>query len=915
MDGRKVLEKLDTSMDGLNERHVPGRLEKYGYNELEDDRKIPWGKILASQLKSPFSVVLAIAAFISLLAHHGKNLVDTIIIAGVITFNTFLGFSQEFKAEKSLQALKKLAAREAWVIREDGETGESHEVKIKARELVPGDIVIVNTGDKIPADIRFLESHDLKVDESMLTGESRAVKKRCETLVRETSIHDRANMGFMGTIITRGRGLGVVVATGERTEMGKISSLIRETEEAGIPIKERIVDLSKRLGFLALLLAILSFVLALISIGYVNLAEVFLFSIASAISSIPEGLPAVLTITLAIGVNRMARRNGIIRKLQAVDTLGCISAICTDKTGTLTTNQMTVREIHVGGTVMNVSGVGYAPEGEFAILKTGTLVGESTELDTMLKVGLLCCDAKIQVHQGSDDAKRETRDDAARWELIGDPTEGALVVAAAKRGLLVKDMERIHPRMDEIPFDSNKKFMVTFNENGNGQVLACMKGAVSKVIACCSRIIKDGVEMAITQADVKDIHEQENKIARKGMRVLAIACTTIPLEELSPLKNDFTRQAKLTFLGVIGIIDPPRLEVEEAISACKRAGIHVCVATGDHALTGATIAKEVGILNESQPDIITGEQMDAMSDLELDAKIDRVAVFARVSPRQKHRIVLSLQRKGHVVAMTGDGINDTPALKAAEIGIAMGLTGSDVAKDTADLILTDDNFASIVAAVEEGRAVFQNIRKVTKYLLSTNIGEDITILAALIMFIGAPLIFTPVQILWVNLVTDGVLDVTLSMEPTDEDVMDVPPRPSDEHIINREIMRNTFLVATIMAIGSLAVFAFFYDPGIPESIYKARTFSFTTLAMFQVFNALNCRSRQSSVFRLKLKANPYLLIAIGISIMLQVLVTTVPALETIFGIKSLTISDWLLIIAISSSVLWIDELRKRLTSG
>ena len=904
----EVMAELGTSERGLFEEDIPERLAKFGLNELEEAEKATWVKLLLHQLKSPFVIVLAIAAFISLLAHGFTEYTDAAIIAGVITFNTIIGFTQEYKAEKSLEALKSLAALEADVVRGCQDPKHGHvclEMKVKATMIVPGDIVVLDAGDKVPADARLLECHNLQIDESMLTGESTPVQKHELAVDALRPPADQKSMAFTGTTITRGRCRGIVVATGKHTQMGQIATLMRQTRRADIPIKRRIMDLSKKLGLLALILAAITFTIALISHGVEDLTEVFLFSIASAISAIPEGLPAVITITLAVGVNRMVKRHAIIRKLQAVDTLGSISAICTDKTGTLTTNQMTAREIHVGGIEYQVSGAGYEPSGTITVATTGEIIDENhAGLTRFLEAAILCSDARLR----SIESESGT---GTRWEIHGDPTEGALVVMAAKQDLQKDEIDVLHPRKWEIPFDSKQKYMVTFTKNKDDTYLVSMKGAPEQVLSACTRELDpDGVERDLDHASIQGVNQRQEHLAGQGMRVLAVASRVVTEAEAKRLLGDFENTPDLTFLGLVGMIDPPRLEVAGAVAACKSAGIHVTIATGDHALTAASIAKELGIMDYEHPGVITGEVLDTMDDDALDDKIGKVAVFARVTPEHKHRIVLSLQRNQHIVAMTGDGINDAPALKAAEVGIAMGLSGTDVAKETADMILTDDNFASIVAAVEEGRVVFRNVRKVTKYLLSTNLGENTTIISSLLLFIGAPLIFTPVQILWVNLVTDGVLDVTLAMEPKEDDVMAERPRPSSERIINKEILKNTMLVAVCMALGSLGFFALHYDPSNPDSIFKARTFAFTTMAMFQVFNALNCRSRRTSVFKLKVMANPYLLMAIAISVSLQVMVTTLPVFSPLFGTVALSWVDWLAIALVTSSVLWMDEARK-----
>jgi Ca2+-transporting ATPase len=789
-----------------------------------------------------------------------------------------------------------MAAPEAEVIRDCPERGTCLEMRVKAKEIVPGDIILLAAGDKVPADARIFEVANLEIDESMLTGESTPVRKTTDALNGDLPVADRTNMTFSGTIVTQGRGKAVIVATGMKTEVGKIAKLIKETEKAETPIQKRTLALSKKLGLLALCVSGLTLAIGLLR-GF-EFYEIFLFALASAVSSIPEGLPAVMTITLAVGVNRMAKRNAIIRKLQAVDTLGSATAICTDKTGTLTTNQMTVQKIFVDNRTVKVTGVGYAPEGHFETENTSIDPTKDESLSLLLEIAALCNDARLRQHEIQD---------GYRWEIYGDPTEGALVVASAKAGFQKEELEAKLPRVDEIPFDARERYMVTFHKIPAEDLKVYAKGAPETILEMCSDIVESGKLNKLTPQRREQLLKVSTDMASEALRVLAMAYQTIETDNLDAFKENIKqKRAKIVFVGLAGMIDPPRPEAKKAVQLCKRAGIKVVMATGDHKLTAEAIAKEIGILERGSK-VLTGVEMDNMSDDELDAAAGETSVFARVSPTHKFRIVESLRRKGHIVAMTGDGVNDAPALKAAEIGISMGITGTDVTKETADMVLADDNFASIVNAVEEGRVVFENVRKVVKYLLSTNIGEDITILTALILLPGAPLIFTPIQILWVNLVTDGILDVTLAMEPKEEDVMDQPPRKPTARIINREILMNMIYVGIFMAIGTLWVFTKEWNSG---DIIRAQTLGFTTMAMFQVFNSLNCRSRNKSVFKLGFFTNKYLFGAIAASVSLQVLATILPPLQVALGTTPLSIWDWLTIVIVSSSIFFADELRK-----
>ncbi|MEM2099407.1 MAG: HAD-IC family P-type ATPase [Candidatus Bathyarchaeia archaeon] len=893
----EVFRRLNTSEKGLNDIEAEKRLQIFGLNELEEEGKTGKLTLLARQLKSPLVGVLVAAALISLLV---EKYVDMAVILVVLALNAAIGFFQEYKAESALQALKVMAAPEAEVIRDSPETSSHIEMRIKTRDIVPGDIIKLDSGDKVPADARIFEAVNLEIDESMLTGESTPVKKTNSVLKGDLPVADRTNMAFSGTIVISGRGKAVVVATGMRTEIGKIAKLIKETEKAETPIQKQTADLSKKLGLLALLAS--GFILIISILRGFEFLEAFLFVLAAAVSAIPEGLPIVITIALAIGVHRMAKRNAIIRKLQAVDTLGSATVICTDKTGTLTTNQMTTQQIFVNNKLVRVTGVGFLPEGDFEVDGTKIDAAKDKALSFLLRAAVLCNNARLRRHK---------LDDKQKWEIYGDTTEGALIVAAAKAGLQKDDLEAKYPRVDEIPFDSQNRYMVTFNKISTEKLHIYVKGAPETILERCSEILEDDKIKLLTSQRKGEILTVSTQMASEALRVLAIAYASIATTELEDVKTAIQKgQAKLVFIGLAGMLDPPRPEAKSAVQLCKKAGIKVIMATGDHKLTAEAIAKEVGI-KEAGRKILTGTDLDGMSDNELDAVINEVAVFARVSPTHKYRIVESLRRKGHVVAMTGDGVNDAPALKAAEIGVAMGITGTDVTKETADMVLTDDNFASIVNAVEEGRVVFENIRKVVKYLVSTNTGEIITVLAALVLLPGIPLIFTPVQVLWVNLVTDGLLDKFLAMEPKEKGVMERPPRKPKERIINRDIMLNIAYVGVFMAIGTLWMFITGYNSG---GLQRAQTLAFTTIAMFQVFNALNCRSRTVSIFKLGLTTNKYLLGGIAASVSLQVLATLLPPLQIALGTISLSYMDWLIIILVSSSVLIADEIRKLVRS-
>lgn len=890
----EALDALNAHQEGLTVEEAENRLEEYGFNQIERGKKTNVFEILFAQVKNPLVYVLVAAAIISILA--GKN-IDAIVIGIVIILNTFIGFFQEYQAEEALETLMSRAAPEAEVVRKPEEMDAYMEMSVDATYIVPGDIILLDEGTKVSADARLLELRNLEVDESMLTGESFSVQKKTKALSEDLSIGDRTNLVYGGTIVTRGRGRAVVYATGKSTEMGEIATLIQETEKVDSPLTRQTATLSKYLGLLAVGVAALTIIIGL-SVA-LELQEIFLFALASAVSSIPEGLPAVMSITLAIGVNRMAKRNAIIRRLPAVDTLGAASVICSDKTGTLTTNKMTVQQMLAGDKILHISGIGYKPEGEFYLDDATYDPCEDPDVRMVLEIGSLCNNARLFQHKENSD----------RWDIRGDPTEAALVVAAAKAGYHKESLEHDFHRIDEIPFSSNTKYMATFHEDKDNpeKAWAFVKGAPEKILSCCDYIQTKGEVHPLDDEKRENILDRNHQMADQALRVLGMAYIKISRDEIQETKEilEYQQPENLVFAGLEGMIDPPREEVPQAVQRCKNAGIRVIMATGDHQITARAIAKDIGILAEGER-VITGPEIDGMGDGEFEEAIKNTSVFARVSPDNKHRLVNVLQGQGEVVAMTGDGVNDAPALQAAEIGIAMGITGTDVTKETAEMVLTDDNFASIVNAVEEGRVVFKNVQKVVKFLLATNVGEDITLLASLILFAAKGLIISPVQILWVNLVTDGILDITLAMEPKEEDVMDEGPRKRSARIINKDIMLNILIVAIVMATGTLLM----YNSVKGSETAYSQTIVFTTLAMFQVFNALNCRSRSRSLFQMGFFKNPYLLIAIVASILLQIGAIYAPFMQNALGTAPLALRDWGMIFLVSSSILVVDEIRK-----
>ncbi len=888
---------LDTDYSGISEEEAAQRLEEYGQNIVESGDKISQLDILWAQIKNPLVLVLVIAAIISFIA--GKN-ADVIVIGVVILVNIIIGFIQEYRAEKALDALMSQAAPEAMVVRELEKDGESIQMNVPASDIVPGDVFLLDAGAKVPADARLIEASNLDVEEAMLTGESTSVRKKVERIEGELPIAERINLVYGGTIVTNGRGRAVVYATGEDTELGKIATLLKETEKAESPLQKQTMDLGKKLGVFAAVTGVVMVLLGVLR--GLGLDDIFLLALALAVSSIPEGLPVVMSITLAIGVYRMAKRNAIIRRLPAVDTLGAATVICSDKTGTLTTNQMTVQEVFTGGKTINVTGIGFKPEGEFFIDGQEIHPNDDQDLEFALSIGALCNDSRLLHEHKDEDPSKES------LKIIGDPTEVALVVAAEK-GKLFKDvLEEKYRRVDELPFNAKMKFMATFHKGDGDKVWVFVKGAPETILEKSSRIRDKGNERKIEPADEESLMDMNEEMAGKALRVLGLAYRQIDSNDVNDFKEalEYGNQTELVFLGLVGMQDPPRDEVPEAIARCKRAGIRVIMATGDYYLTGKAIARQIGILEEDQW-AYTGSEIDDMDDDELDAIMKEANVFARVSPEHKHRIVGSLQRLGHVVAMTGDGVNDAPALQAAQIGIAMGITGTDVTKETAEMVLADDNFSSIVNAIEEGRVVFQNVRKVVRFLLSTNAGEVLTLLASVILFAPAGLIITPVQILWVNLVTDGVIDKTLAMEPKEGDVMEEPPRRTNARIINTEMFRNILFVAIFMAAGTLFMFNTANNSG---NMLYAQTVVFTTLALYQVFNSLNCRSRIKSLFQIGVFSNIYMFIAIIVSVSLQLAAVYLPFMQRLLGTVPLQPRDWLTIVLVTSPIFFLDEIRK-----
>jgi len=875
IDLQEVLKRLEVSEEGLTSEEAARRLEEVGPNALEMEESSGPLRLLLRQVRNPLIYLLAGATVLSLFIGH---VIDAAVIIGVIVLNTLLGFIQEWRAEGALAALRRLASPHARVLR-DGRPKE-----IDAAEVVPGDILFLETGDRVAADARLLSAEELQVDESAFTGESEPVSKNPEVVDQNTPVADRKNMVYMSTSVTGGRGRAVVVATGMRAEIGKIAAQVRATGREETPLQKRLHKLGIVLGIAGITLAAFVFGLGLLR-GY-KLMEMLMFSVAVAVSAIPEGLPAVISVTLALGVRRMAARNAIIRRLSAVETLGSTTVICSDKTGTITKNQMTVKMIWAGGRTYELTGDGYNPEGEIKA-KDGDKIEElPDDLKKLLEIGLYCNNAAVKEKEG-------------QWVVEGNPSEGALIVAAMK-ARLEKASEK-EERLSEIPFSSEAKYMATLHpDTESGGRVAYIKGAPEKIMEFCSHVLKDGQPVELNDELRKEIEKINEELASKALRVMAGAYREIQGKD--KLERSDVEQG-LILAGFWGMLDPPREESIKAVKEAREAGIRPVMITGDHAVTALAIAKKVGIVNGGK--VVTGQEIDEMEKPALARAALEQGVFARVTPAHKLKILESLKAQGQVVAMTGDGVNDAPALKGADIGVAMGISGTEVAKEAADMILTDDNFATIVHAVEEGRIIYNNLRRVIFFLLSTNLGEILTLMAALIIGLDLPL--TAVMVLWVNLVTDGACTVPLGVEPGHKDILKQPPRNPKEFIINRIIALRMALLTPIMAAGTIGMFWFAKENG---GLEYARTIAFTTLAAFQWFQAFNARSTFNSIFSVGLFTNRWLLLGVGVAIILQIGAVHLPMGQTLFGTTGLSFSDWILIVLVSSSIWVADELYK-----
>jgi Ca2+-transporting ATPase len=888
MEIEESLKELDTKETGLTSEDAQKRLQQYGPNELQKEKRASPIKMFLEQFTDILIIILVVATALSIAV---GELTDAAVIIAIVLATAILGFVQEFRSEKAVEALKKMVAPTAMVLR------NGKEVKIPTCEIVPGDIILLYTGDKVPADARLIESFSLKIDEAALTGESSPVNKKTDVYPKEIPLNDRRNMAFTGTVVVYGRGKAIATSTGMNTEFGKIAKMVQMTEEEETPLEKRTQSIGKWIGILSVVIC-----LAVAAVGIIegrNILDMILWGISLAVAAVPEALPAIVTGALAVGMYRMAKVNTIVKKLPAVETLGCTSVICSDKTGTMTKGEMTVQRIYVNDQAVKVSGVGYEPEGEF-LIENQKADPKREDLRTLLTVATLCNDAKLEKDTTTE-----------RWIIKGDPTEGALVVAAAKAGLWKEELGQQQPRVGEIPFSSETKRMTTVHVVSSKKQVAYMKGAPEIVLGKCSRILADGKIRKITTDDKTKIIGVNEAMARQALRNLGFA-----YRELPEMVDTFDEKIEkdFVFVGIMGMIDPPREEVKNAIYTCRKAGINVVMVTGDHKLTAVAVAKELNLLgeNEEEGKVLTGEELEKLSDEELASIVEKVVIYARVSPEHKMRIIKAWKAKGHVVAMTGDGVNDAPALKMSDIGISMGITGTEVTKEASDMVLTDDNFASIIKAAKEGREIYDNIKKYLTYLMRCNIMEILVMFIAVVSVPYLASIFSPgadptavgnatialtaAQLLWVNLTTDGLPALALGVDPGDPDIMERKPRDPEESVFTLDT--KLYLTITPILMTTLLLFGYFYyQPwrGVvngKDMLVEARTQLLTAMILMELANAISARSLKYPVFKVGVFKNKFLWYAVLSSFALQLVVLYTPGLNTAFGVSAPEPLDW-----------------------
>ncbi|MCT2344228.1 calcium-translocating P-type ATPase, SERCA-type [Niallia taxi] len=871
MNERQVEEALNTDFSaGLSDEDVGKRVKQFGLNELEEGEKQSALLLFFNQFKDFMVLVLLAATLISgLLGEY----IDAIAIIAIIILNSFLGFYQERRAEKSLSALKELSQPQVQVLRNG--TWE----KVLSKELVPGDVIKFSSGDRIGADVRIIESRSLEVEESALTGESVPVQKMTESINNPNlTLGDMENMGFMGTMVSRGSGMGVVIATGMKTAMGQIADLLQNAESQITPLQRRLEQLGKILIVTALALTVL-----VVGIGVLqgnDLYTMVLAGVSLAVAAIPEGLPAIVTIALSLGVQKMIRKNAVVRKLPAVETLGCASVICSDKTGTLTQNKMTVTKVWSSGRTWSVDGTGYEPQGKYYENEQAIDPKNEKVLQQLLTFGMLCNHAEIEQKSGE-------------YVLNGDPTEGAMIVAGMKAGYTRSKLLSQFEIVNEFPFDSTRKMMSVIVKDTTGRQFVVTKGAPDVLIGQSKTILMGNRAENIGSREKSTVQAAIDGLASQALRTIAIAYKEISANTI--ILHEKEAESELVFIGLQGIIDPPRPEVKQAVRECKEAGIKTVMITGDHVITANAIAKQLGIAN-SQSKVLEGKELANMSVQELEDVVDHVSVFARVSPEHKLKIVQAFQNRGHIVAMTGDGVNDAPAIKTADIGIAMGITGTDVAKEASSLVLMDDNFASIKSAIIEGRNIYENIRKFIRYLLASNVGEILVMLFAMILALPLPLV--PIQILWVNLVTDGLPAMALGLDRPEDNVMKRDPRSPNEGVFARGLGWKVISRGILIGLSTIAAFMLAYNDN-PDNLAYAQTVAFATLVLAQLIHVFDCRSEKSILSRNPF-GNMYLVWAVLSSLLLVLVVIYVPGLQGIFHTVAIQPKDWLMILGLAS---------------
>ena len=885
---KDVYLRFNSTGEGLDSETASSKLKEHGYNELDKKNKHTVLKVLVNQFKNFLILILIFAALISLSL---GEFVEFYGISAIIALTIGLGFIQEYRAEKSMDALEKISAPFATVLRNKIPT------KIPAREVVPGDILIISEGDIIPADSRLIEANILEIDESSLTGESVPSKKTIKQLSPGLSPADQLNMVFSGTIVTKGSGKAIVTTTGKNTEFGKIAKTISEIEDTATPLQIKFEKMAKQLTFIVLALVGILFVISIFTVDKEHLewgkfiAGLFIFSLSLAVAAVPSALAAIVTISLSRGASRLAAKNMIIKRLPAAESLGAVTVICSDKTGTLTKNQMTITKVYQNKKIINITGSGYEPTGNFysgkdlinfSDRKNKKNSKDISDIDLLLRIGYLCNDSKL--------VNSQHQDGTHKWSIIGDPTEGSLIVLAKKGKIDEKSMEQNFSKVSELPFDSDRKIMSVIYENySSKKTESYSKGAPDFVLTKCSHILVNGKVRKITKKDKDDILKQNNAFAEEALRVLALAYRDVSKLKKYEIANV---ESDLIFVGLVGMIDPARDGVKEAIAQCDSAGIRVMMITGDHPTTAKAIARSIGLLREGDV-VLNGSELDKLSDSDLEAQIDHIRIIARALPIQKTRIVDALQKKGHVVAMTGDGVNDAPALKKADVGIAMGITGTDVSKEVAKTILVDDNFTTIVNAISEGRNIYDRILKSTKYLLSCNVGEVTAVFFAVLL--GYPLPLLTLQILLMNLLTDGLPALGLGSESAEDDVMKHNPRNPKENPLTREMLWIILIFGACMGLGTLVAFNVYKD----TNLTLARSVAFTTLVMFEMFAVMSARSF-ASFKKISPFSNLWLTLGITASIGIQLLVLYNPFMQNVFGTVALGWTEWLLILTISS---------------